>query len=62
MKKNVFRWIVLALLALMMFGCAKKIVHCDGCGREIKVPADCATTEDWILLCDDCQKKLYGNP
>ena len=53
----------MAVLTLLMLGCAeKKTLHCDGCGKEIKVPADSATTEDWILLCDDCQKKLYGNP
>ena len=62
MKKNVFRWIVLAVLALLMLGCAKKILHCDGCGREIKVSADSNLTEDSIVLCKDCQKKLYGDP
>ena len=54
-----FRWIILAVLALLMLGCAKKIVHCDGCGKEIKVPANSDTNEDWIILCDDCQAKLY---
>ena len=62
MKKNVFRWIVLAVLALLMLGCAKKILHCDGCGKEVKVSADSNLTEDSIILCDDCQKKLYGDP
>ena len=53
----------MAVLALLMFGCAAtKTVHCDGCGKEIKVPADSNTDEDWIILCDDCQAKLYGNP
>ena len=61
MKKNVFRWIILAVLALLMLGCAKKIVHCDGCGKEIEIPANSDTNEDWIILCDDCQAKLYEN-
>ena len=62
MRKNVFRWIILAVLVLLMLGCAKKILHCDGCGKEVKVSADSNLTEDSIILCDDCQKKLYGDP
>ena len=63
MRKNVFRWIVLAVLTLLMLGCAeKKTLHCDGCGKEVKVSADSNLTEDSIILCDDCQKKLYGDP
>ena len=62
MKKNVIRWIVLAVLALLMFGCAKKTLHCDGCGSEVKVSADSNLTEDSLILCKDCQKKLYGDP
>ena len=46
MKKNVFRWIVLAVLVLLMLGCAKKTLHCDGCGKEVKVSADSNLTED----------------
>ena len=48
--------------ALLMLGCAKKTLHCDGCGKEVKVSADSNLTEDSIILCKDCQNKLYGNP
>lgn len=59
MKKLLTVGVVLCA-ALMLFGCKeKRIVHCDGCGKEIKVDADSDTTEDWIILCDECQKKLY---
>ena len=50
------------VLVLLMLGCAKKTLHCDGCGREVKVSADSNLTEDSIILCKDCQNKLYGNP
>jgi len=52
----------LAVLALLMLGCAKKTLHCDGCGSEVKVSADSNLTEDSLILCKDCQKKLYGDP
>ena len=53
----------IALLLLPLFGCAKEekgpvvIVHCDGCGKELEYPADSGVTEDWILLCSDCNTK-----
>ena len=56
------RMIVIAaalLFACSLFGCAeKKILHCDGCGREVPVSTDSDMTEDWIVLCKDCKKKL----
>ena len=52
----------MAVLVLLMLGCAKKTLHCDGCGKEVKVSADSNLTEDSIILCKDCQKKLYGDP
>jgi hypothetical protein len=47
-----------ALCALAFAGCAKKVVHCDGCGKEIKLPANSNMTEDWIVLCDECKSKV----
>ncbi len=61
MKKTVICVIVLAL-ALLFSGCEKMItLHCDGCGKKVKQPASSNMTEDWIILCKDCQKKLYGD-
>ena len=49
--------LVLAMLtALSLAGCAKKILHCDGCGKELK--CDDNMEEEWIIYCVDCQKEL----
>ena len=43
----------------LLAGCGeKKIVHCDGCGKECKIAADSPMEEDWIIYCSDCEKKL----
>lgn len=56
------RWIAVILLLLSLLAltaCGKtKIVHCDACGKEVKVPADSNIEEDWIFLCEDCAKQL----
>lgn len=54
---------ILALAMLSLFGCRKdssaiKIIHCDGCGKEIEFPVDSNVTEDWIILCDECNEKV----
>lgn len=60
MKRNIAWLLSAALLFCMLFGCGeKRIVHCDRCGKEIEVDADSNVTEDWILVCQDCQKELY---
>lgn len=59
MKKRIR--IGLTLLALLLLAaCAKEetIVHCDGCGTELRYPASGEVNEDWIILCPDCRKKL----
>lgn len=57
MKRLLF--FLLAVLTLVsLVGCAKKILHCDGCGKEIKFPANSDYTEDWILLCEECKDKV----
>ena len=58
MKKLLLTGVLLCAGALLL-GCGDKIVlHCDGCGNEVAVDADSGMTEDWIILCRDCQKKL----
>jgi hypothetical protein len=54
---------ILALAMLPLFGCRKdssaiKIIPCDGCGKKIEFPVDSNVTEDWIILCDECNEKV----
>ena len=51
--------LVLAMLtALSLAGCAKKILHCDGCGAEVQVRQSSNMEEDWIILCEDCNATM----
>ena len=56
-KRLLLIFALILLLALTACG-AKKIVHCDSCGREIEIDADSDMTEDWIILCSECKKAL----
>jgi len=59
MKKKILLLVGVSILAMGICGCgAKKIVHCDKCGVEIKVDEDSNVDEDWILYCDDCGKDI----
>ncbi len=50
--------LLLCLLSLVACGKPGKLLHCDGCGKEIKVSADSDMDEDWIILCEDCRQQL----
>lgn len=39
-------------------GCGTKVLHCDNCGKEIKVSKDSNMDEDWIIFCSECEKDL----
>ena len=54
--------LILALLGLCACGGKTRVVHCDGCGKEIQVDASSDLNEDAIFLCEDCQKLLYSEP
>lgn len=60
MKKLIIAIIAAVLMmSLFLAGCGeKKILHCDSCGKEVKVKASSNMTEDWIILCPECRKKL----
>lgn len=61
MKKKLLLLALLALCVLALVGCGKtKTLHCDGCGKEVQYEADSDITEDAIILCKDCQAKLYS--
>lgn len=50
--------LILALLGLAACGGEKRIVHCDRCGKEIEIPADSNVTEDWIVMCKECEEEV----
>lgn len=37
---------------------SSRIVHCDHCGKELKVKVSSNMTDDWIIYCKDCEKEL----
>ena len=58
MKRFLILLTVVAML-LMLSACGEtKILHCDGCGKEVAVDADSNMEEDWIIYCQDCEKEL----
>ncbi len=58
MKKLLGLTLMIALLALLSSCGEKKILHCDGCGREVEVAASSGMEEEWIVFCEDCEKGL----
>ncbi len=59
MKKLAIICLLLALLAALLCGCAANTVHCDHCGKEIRV--DKNVTEDWLVYCSECNEELFGD-
>ena len=52
------RFFALSLCAcLLLAGCGGRIVHCDGCGKELRVSGSSNVDESWTILCRDCEKK-----
>lgn len=57
MKKRVI--LLLMALAMTLMACGEtRILHCDQCGKEIKVDQNSEMTEDWILFCDECGEEI----
>lgn len=58
--KKIFYILMMLGAFVLLAACAKEetIVHCDGCGTELRYPASDEMNEDWIILCPDCRKKL----
>jgi hypothetical protein len=60
MKKRLCLLLALMLM-LTMFACGKaKIVTCDHCGEEIKLPSGSDITDEWIVYCETCELELFG--
>ena len=59
MKRILCLLLVVLTLAALLAGCGeKKTLHCDRCGKEVKVSMDSKMEEDWIIYCSDCEKEL----
>ena len=62
---NMKKILAIALVLCMLFalsGCGKtKTLHCDNCDKKVKVDEDSNMTEDWIIYCDECNEKLFGD-
>ena len=62
MTKRLIAALLIALSLLALTACGKtRVVHCDSCGREITVPESSNMTEDWIILCEECSKKVEAS-
>ena len=46
------------MLVLLLTGCGTKAVHCDHCGKEIKISSSSEMDDSWILYCRECEKEL----
>ena len=59
-KKTLALLAAVLILITMLAGCARetKTLHCDRCGKAVKVDADSNMDEDWILYCSKCEKEL----
>ena len=60
MKKIIATVVLAAAMMASVTACGTetKILHCDNCGAEIKVPADNKADDSWILYCEKCNKEL----
>ena len=59
--KKFFAIILVLILILSLSACSFKTLHCDHCGKEIKVTENNQMEEDWIIYCEECNKKLFGD-
>jgi len=61
--KKLICLLLLATLCLTIFcGCGeKKVLHCDHCGKEIKVEKSSNMEEDWIIYCESCNEELFSD-
>ena len=57
MKMGKIACLVLAML-LVLAGCGKRTVTCDGCGKAITVKENSNVTDEWILFCSTCEEDL----
>ena len=56
-KKTLSLSLASAMALGLLAGCGGRIVHCDGCGKELRVSDSSNVDESWTILCRDCEKK-----
>lgn len=62
MLKKILMMLCVAALILSMVACgASKTLHCDSCGKEVRVRESSNMEEDWILYCEECNESLFGD-
>ena len=62
MKKAIVLTLALLLVAGSLAACgAKKILHCDHCGKEVSVKESSNMEEDWIIYCAQCNEELFAD-
>ena len=60
MKKLVVLLVICSLIVVA--GCGKtKVLHCDHCNKEVTVEESSNMEEDWIIYCEECNEKLFGD-
>ena len=58
MKKLITLILALSMLTLLCSCGEKKILTCDGCGKDVEVEASSNMTDEWTVFCSDCEKDL----
>ena len=61
MKKILFFLAVIGMLLLATSCGGTKILHCDHCNKEVTVGEKSNMEESWIIYCEDCNEKLFGD-
>lgn len=61
MKKIMCLLFVFAIV-LALCGCFRmKTLRCDGCGIEVTVKESSNMTDEWIIYCEECNEKFFGD-
>ena len=58
MKKIIVLFITAFMLVSLCACGEKKILKCDGCGKDVEVDASSDMTDEWTVFCSDCEKEL----
>ena len=58
--KNILVFLLAAVLCASFVGCGQmsKTLHCDNCGKEIRVSAKSDADEGWTVFCKECEAAL----
>lgn len=60
--KKLFCLLVVTVMLFSLTGCFKtKTLHCDHCQKEVTVNEKSNMNEDWIIYCEECNEKLFGD-